>query len=513
MKLKMFSGYIRNLKSLCHELNLSWEGERQELEKKVILKAWDKWGTDTGNHLYGAFSFAILNENTDELFCIRDQLGIEQMYYYVTDKGEMLYCSDIRTIRSNPEFRASIDMEALQTYIMFGYSAGEKTLYKGLRKLLPGNYLVFSKGTVQLHPYCKLLFSPQYDITEDEWCDRIEATAKTIIAEDIETYGAKSSAAFLSSGVDSSWLLFLCGAENAISVGYENAYGDETGSAFETAKVLGRSFRKKTVTPKDYFDALPTLCKGLELPLADASSPVFFLGCKEASRISDFCFSGEGPDEFFAGYKLHRRADTLALDGEALHFGSFGLLSEEEAGELLGFRNSKFNGAALVSDIYRDTAEGEHLSRLLAIDIKLFFEGDILFNLSRNAKANGITVTAPFADPRMLELSATIPSGLKLKDGQDKYIFRRTAARELPNNTAFREKKGFSVPVSIWMREEAIQERMASVLFGELSELFFDRKLLRKWWDELLSGDIGKWNALYGIYIFLIWYGSCYLHG
>ena len=133
-------------------------------------------------------------------------------------------------------------MEALQTYIMFGYSAGEKTLYKGLRKLLPGNYLVFSKGTVQLHPYCKLLFFPQYDITEDEWCDRIEATAKTIIAEDIETYGAKSSAAFLSSGVDSSWLLFLCGAENAISIGYENAYGDETGSAFETAKVLGRSF-------------------------------------------------------------------------------------------------------------------------------------------------------------------------------------------------------------------------------------------------------------------------------
>ena len=164
MKLKMFSGYIRNLKSLCHELNLSWEGERQELEKKVILKAWDKWGTDTGNHLYGAFSFAILNENTDELFCIRDQLGIEQLYYYVTDAGQLLYGSDIRTIRSSPEFKADIDPEALQTYIMFGYSAGEKTLYKGIRKLLPGNVLVFSNGTVQLHPYCKLRFSPQYEL-------------------------------------------------------------------------------------------------------------------------------------------------------------------------------------------------------------------------------------------------------------------------------------------------------------------------------------------------------------
>lgn len=510
LSLESFSGYLRNLKSLCREFDLPLAGDRRESEKQVILKAWEKWDTDAGNHLFGAFSFVIRNCDANELFCVRDQLGLEQLYYCLTGTGRILAASDILTIRNDPEYKTGIDGEALQTYLMFGYAAGEKTLFRGIRKLPPGCCLVFANGTARINPYYSFRFRPERGLSEDAWCDRIEETAKTVIAEDAETNAGKPSVSFLSSGVDSSWLLSLCGAGTAVSVGYGACHSDETTEAQETAKTLGRGFVRKIVTAEEYFDALPALCRGLEMPLADASSPAFCLGCREASRSADFCYSGEGPDEFFAGYRLYRRCAELALDGGPLHFGCFGLMAEETARELLGYAVSRFDGPGLVSRIYRDTADGEHLSRLLSIDIRLYFEGDILFNLSRNAKANGLTVAAPFADPRMLELSATIPSALKLRDGQGKYIFRKAAARGIPHQTAFREKKGFPIPLSDWMRNESIRERMEAVLFGSSSRMFFDQNLIRRWWSVYLSGNRSPSYMLYGIYLFLIWYETCY---
>ncbi len=510
MELRMYSGYIRNIRDLCLQLNIPSSNNYTDLEREVILSAWKKWNVDAGNHLYGAFSFAIFDEITQETYCVRDQLGLEQLYYYITPTGRLLYSSDILTLRNDTEFVPAIDEDALQIYIMFGYPAGEKTLYKGVRKLPAGCYLISSSSSVDIHQYYSMQFSPRLDLTEDDFCDLIEDTAVKIIEDYTCRNVTASPISFLSGGVDSSWLFSLCGAQTAVGIGYENPYSDETMYAADTAHILNRSFQKKIITSDEYFDSLPALFKNLELPLADASSPAFYLGCKEASKYSNLCYSGEGPDEFFAGYGLHLRADELALDNGPLHFGSFGIMSEDISNSLLGYNTSRISTKELISQIYDETSECEHLSRVLAIDIHLFFEGDILFNLTRNAKANGINISAPFSDLKMLELSAMVPSHLKIKDGQGKYIFRKTAVRRIPYEVAFRKKTGFSVPVREWMYIDSIQRKIETVIFSSQSELFFDQRLLHIWWKGFLSGNKALWNIIYGVYAFLIWYDYCF---
>lgn len=511
LELKMFVGYLRNIRELCDRLEIPYEKIEDVPMETVILKAWRRWGTDTGSHFFGAFSIAVFDKRNGTLYCIRDQLGMEQLYYCISAQGNLLYASDIETIRDDPQYVPSINREALQLYVMFGYPAGEQTLYQGIKKLPPGCCLIFSGAAVHIRAYFSPRFSPRYDITEDYFCDLIEETAGRLIEEDLSVIGSRSVVSFLSGGVDSSWLLALCGADKAIGIGYEKGYADETGYAAGTASVLGREFKKETITPQAFFDAVPELVRGLELPLADASAPAFFLGCQAASRKCSLCYSGEGPDEFFAGYRLHRRAQALSVDGGSPYFGCFGLMSEEAAVCLLGYDQSRFHGADLTSRINKETVGDEHLSRILAIDIGLFFEGDILLNLTRSAKANGLNIRAPFSDPRMFQVSSIIPSELKLKDQCGKYIFRKAAARKIPYETAFREKTGFAVPVSEWMRIDAIRSGIESVLFSSCSELFFDQALLHKWWQGFLSGNKVLWNMLYGVYVFLIWYDSCFI--
>ena len=223
MSVRLFEGHIRNRAQLCEELSIH-PPSPQDADCSILEAAFAKWGADMGNHLYGSFALALFDESSGELFCARDPLGIEPFYYCLDSDGALRYGSNIDEVTGWLPCK-EIDREALQRYLMLGYPAGEKTLYEGVRKLMPGHYLTFDGEACHVEPYYSLTFQPDFSRTEEQWVDDIEQTLKDILAEDAETLAAGGSCCFLSGGVDSSYLLALSGARRACSIGYDGGIG------------------------------------------------------------------------------------------------------------------------------------------------------------------------------------------------------------------------------------------------------------------------------------------------
>ena len=503
-----YEGYLRNRKKLCAELRVEDSPDREQTEQAVLLAGYGRWGRDVVHHLYGSFSFA-LQEMSGKLFCARDHFGIKTFYYSLLPDGRLLCATDISGITADAGYRKAIDPDALQLYMMFGYPAGETTLFLGIRKLMPGYVLTWDAGICRVEQYYRPAFHPEYGVSEQEWIDRIDGTLQDILDDDRSAIGLSDGSAFLSGGMDSALLLAASGVKRAASIRFQESTYSEWEAASETAACLGRTLQGITLSPTEYLDAIPRYVKNAELPTSDSCVTAFLLGCERTGGKDGPWLSGEGADEFFAGYKNYCLAPKLAWDDGPTHYGLNGIMPQEDARRML--RQEKACPAeTLVRDLYEQTARGEHLSRLLLIDIRLWLEGDILFSVNRSARANGVDLILPYADRRIFELSAAIPSDLKWRDGCGKYILRRTAERRLPHEIAFRRKIGFLNPLRQWFREAMFRSRTEKVLFGEVSSQFFDRAILRRYWEDFLSGEEKNWGIVYAAYVFVIWYECCY---
>ena len=502
MKISFFEGYIRNQKSLCEQLRLSAESSRNKTERKLLLTAYKRWGYAMAEHLEGSFAFALWDEEKREMFCARDPFGIQTFYYHLTSEGDFLCSCNIREIVETKGFHKEIDPQAMQYYFMLGYPAGEKTLFKGVLKLLPGRTLTFRDGKCTIRRYFTPRFEAQEGVPEEEWEARIRQTLHSVLEEDRENFDFSHAQCFLSGGVDSSFLLAASGVKNASNICFDDETVSEYAPARETADALRVNLNKITITAEEYFEAIPAFLRNVELPLSDPSAPAFAAGCKKTAETATCCLSGEGADEFFAGYHIYRKVEELE---EVKYCGCHGIIGVEKARRLLRL-DMFFSTDSLVQEIYEKENIPDPLNRMLAVDIALWLEGDILLNVTSNARAYGMDLLLPFADRRMFELSAKIPPSLKLKDGCGKYIFRKAASSLLPEKTAFRAKAGFPVPVKKWMLTEPHKSEVEKTLFGKHANTFLNIDLLRRLWNAYCTGSTGLCHVIFTTYIFLKWY-------
>ncbi|MBE6818040.1 MAG: asparagine synthetase B [Ruminococcaceae bacterium] len=501
LKICFYEGYIRNQKQLCRQLGISGAASREETERQILLAAYNRWGYDIVRHFTGAFAFALWDEEKEEMLCARDPFGIQTFYYHLARNGALVCSGNIGDIAGHKGFQKEIDRQALQYYLMFGYPVGEKTLYKGVFKLLPGRTLLYRRGQCRIERYFTPVFESDAGVSEQEWVERIRQTLQSILEEDKGNFDFSGARCFLSGGVDSSYLLAASEIKNAGNISFGGEAASEYALAQETADYLGVNLEKINLCAKDFFEAISTFLKNVELPLADPSAVAFAAGCQRTVGQTTCCLSGEGADEFFAGYHIYRRADALA---EVPYCGCFGVLEETTACRLLK-QNEGFPTKDLVKDIEEQRIT-DNLNRMLATDIAMWLEGDILLNVGRNTRACGIDLLLPFADKRLFELSAQIPSALKLKDGCGKYIFRKAAQAVLPEEVAWRAKAGFPVPLKKWMAREPFRSQIEKTLCSETAVQFFDTRLLQKFWHNYLAGNEPLYQIIYTAYLFLRWY-------
>lgn len=405
---KTYRGHIRNWEELCERLGIDLTLSREEREHEILIKAYQTWGCEMADHMHGMFAFALWDEEEQKLFCLRDQFGTKPFYYYETEDGELLYGTMIRDIIDQPGFKKELNEEMLQLYLSLTYVAGENTFFRGLKKLLPGRYLIWQDGKLEIHRYWKPEFHPDESKTLEDWADEIHNTLKEIMPE-VKTADERVES-FLSGGVDSSYVLAMSDAEQADCCGYEEERFDESVLAEKTAQLLGRKFSRSIITPEQFFDIVPYVMYNMEQPLGDASAIVFTLGCNATAEHTKICYSGEGSDEFFGGYNMYRNAERYGENLKNFYVGNTNIMKEDEKQKILKKYDPDVLPIELARGIYEETEGLDPLTKMSDVDIQIWLEGDIYLNVDKMSTAAGLEIRMPLTDRRIFDIASRMPS-------------------------------------------------------------------------------------------------------
>ena len=499
-----YRGHIRNWKQLCEELEIADSLTREEREREIVLKAYEKWGHDVADHIYGMFAFAINDEAENKIFAVRDQFGTKPFYYYVTADNRLLCGTYIRTIMEQEGFVKELNEKMLQIYLTLTYVAGEETFFKGLKKLMPGHWLEFKDRKLTVERYWTPSFAPDKTKSLDDWADEIHSTLAHIMTEVKEPNEVAES--FLSGGVDSSYVLAMSDAKRADSCGYDEERFDESRVAAKTAELLGVEHSVAKIQPKDFFGIVPYVMYNMEQPLGDASAIVFTLGCLATAKHTKLCYSGEGADEFFGGYNMYRNAERYGDDLKNFYVGNTNIMKEELKERILRNYDPTVLPINLVKHIYDETEGLDPLTKMSDVDIQIWLEGDIYLNVDKMSTAAGLEIRMPLTDRRIFDIASRMPSEYKVNDENNKVAFRTAAAKVLPEEIAFRKKLGFIVPVRLWLADERYNSDVVAKFHSEAAAKFFKLDEINAIYDEYVGGNSDNWRMVWTIYTFLVWY-------
>ena len=504
IKVQEYRGHIRNWEALCEELCIDKSLSRREREERILVRAFETWQFDMAAHLYGMFAFALWDEEEKQLFCLRDQFGTKPFYYYETEDGQLLYGTTIRGIMEQPGFVKELNEEMLQIYLSLTYVAGENTFFRGLKKLLPGRYLIWKDGVVTVKRYWKPEFHPDDSKSLEEWADEIHTTLGEIMKE-VKTSDERVES-FLSGGVDSSYVLAMSDADTADTCGYEEERFDESVLAVETARILERKISRRVINPEEYFNIVPYVMYNMEQPLGDASAIVFALGCQATAEHTKICYSGEGADEFFGGYNMYRNAERYGENLKNFYVGNTNIMKEDEKKKILKKYDPDVLPIEVAQSIYEEMEGLDPLTKMSNIDIQIWLEGDIYLNVDKMSLAAGLEIRMPLTDRRIFDIASRMPSKYKVNEEQNKVAFRTAAQKMLPEEIAFRKKLGFIVPIRIWMADDRYNQDVRAKFHSEMAEKFFNVEEINTIFDEYVGGNSDNWRKVWTIYTFLVWY-------
>lgn len=519
IEVKTYAGLLRNHKELASELGIDISGMgRKKREEALIVAAWEKWGSDIGNHLNGQFAFALYNTETGDLFCARDPFGAELLFYYETADGNLLYATEIKELFDQPGFEKELNRELVQFFLEFTYVPGEETLFKGVYKLEPGGYLQFNKKIgLKLGQYWELSFEPDESKTLEDWADAIESAMDGAMRDICDEDEVPDS--FLSGGVDSSYILAKGRAKCGYCVAYEDQKVSEEEDARATAQYLGREFEGVKVSSEDFFGNVDEFLLAYEQPSADVAGLSLYCGCKKVAEKSQVCFSGEGADEFFAGYGVYGNVKRVNMGPDPVYYGSTHIMNPSELKRYLKHYYPEKSSREFMKERGAKGRQYDPLTWMLYVEARSYFEGSILFNSTKISRGTGLDVRMPFVDKRMLDVALHMPARFKRDGENNKVALRAAASRVLPHEVAYRKKLGFPVPVSSWLRDPASNADIERAFASKAAEEFFNVDEI----GALLDAFLGRkprvnhpiwfprhkallWRHIWTIYLFIRWY-------
>ncbi|HOP65787.1 MAG TPA: asparagine synthase (glutamine-hydrolyzing), partial [Bacilli bacterium] len=298
----IFNGEIYNYLELKEELLKKDHYFKTTSDTEVLLHGYEEYGYNLLQRLRGMFAFVIWDREKKELFGARDNFGIKPFYYY-QNENVFMFASEIKAFLDHPKFKKELNKEILPLYLSFNYSPTEDTFFKGVKKLEPGHFLVYKNGKLIIKRYFKLTFNekeqPEAKAVE-EIANIMKDSVKKHMLADVEV------GSFLSSGIDSSYLVALARPDKTYTVGYKISKYNEISYAEDLAKKLNINNTSKIITKEEYFKVIPKIMYHMDEPLADPAAVALYFVSKLASKDVKVVLSGEGADEFFGGYNYYR---------------------------------------------------------------------------------------------------------------------------------------------------------------------------------------------------------------
>lgn len=531
-KVIVYNGEVYNFKELKEELNDYQFTTKTDTE--VILHGYEKWGKDVCNHLRGMFAFAIWDKDKKELFLARDGWGIKPLYYYF-DGNNFMFASEIKAFLDHPNFKKELNEDILSSYLCFNSCATEKTFFKNVFRLNPGCTLLFKDNSIEINKYFSLTFTEDNNDLEDA-TDKIEKALKNSVEyhqiADVEV------GSFLSSGIDSSYLVALAKPDKTYTVGYDNPKYDEIKNAEELASLLGISNTSKKITKKEYLDNLKNIIYHMDEPLADPAAIALYFASEIASKDVKVVMSGEGADELFGGYNSYQEETTqlwymhipfwirniaskfasLFPDARGLnflyrrgqhledyHIGLGRVFRDKEALSLVKNKN-QISTKEITESIYKEYSKNSTLVQRQAIDYYFWLVNDFLHAVDRNTMMFSLEARTPYLDKEVFNVARTLGQNVKVSSTQTKIALRKAASRSIPNESYKKKKLGFPVPLREWMKEDDLYNDIKNAFESDIASKFFNQNKILKLLEKQKSDDKVIYKKVWTIYIFILWY-------
>ncbi|HEX8145423.1 MAG TPA: asparagine synthase (glutamine-hydrolyzing) [Pyrinomonadaceae bacterium] len=499
----VYNGEIYNHADFRERLEASGHVYRTHCDTETILHLYEEEGARSVSHLRGMFAFAIWDERRRELFIARDRLGVKPLYYVHTDDGSLYFASEIKALLAARAVKAEINFAALPDYLANHATSGEETLFRGVKRLLAGHSLLWRDGRIHLEKYWDVRFHAEEDARRsdadyiEEWTELFNTSVRLRLMADVPL------GMFLSGGIDSSAIAAVMSRMVAEPIKtFSVAFNEREANELDYARLVARTFKTEhheiTISPEQFFDALPRLIWHEDEPLAHpASVPLFFVS-ELASRHVKVVLTGEGSDETLAGYERYRKTVyNLALgarynssvperlrrlicrrieegravpafrqklrrtflclppDIESIYFDNFAVFPRDMQRHLLTPEAIERGGAhdpyREVRPFFEGTQAESLLDRLLYADVKTYLH-ELLMKQDQMSMAASIESRVPFLDHKLVEFTARLPARLKLRGWTTKYVLRRSMKGVLPDAILKRSKMGFPVPLANWFR-------------------------------------------------------------
>jgi len=530
----IYNGEIFNHADLRPALESAGHRYGTHCDTETILHAYEEYGPASLDRFRGMFAFAIWDKRARKLFCARDRLGKKPFYYY-WDGRLFAFASEIKALLKHPAIAPRLEESLLPEYLAFGYISEDRTLFSGIRKLMPGHYLVLDLASARPEPQIRQYWeiprpAPEEPRDDASWIsecrERLEETVRLRLMSDVPL------GMFLSGGLDSSAIAALMkrqftGPVKTFAVGYQEQQYSELSYAAHVARSIGTEHHEVVVGMEDFFNALPRLIWHEDEPITWPSSVSLYFVSRLASEQVKVVLTGEGSDEMFAGYARYR---FYALNQRWLPFyrllpgplrrairsqvASSGLLQADvrrklqhtfvgrgedlESLYLDNFYSAlpAAEQARMFSSLPRTSAyqnfrryweaaaDFPPLARMLYADQKTYLV-ELLMKQDQMSMATSIESRVPFLDHQFVEFATRVPERLKLRNGEGKYIVKKAVEDVLPHEIIYRKKMGFPTPLRQWLldpRADGLYDVLRArdgLLASYVDSTAFDRLLER----------------------------------
>jgi asparagine synthase (glutamine-hydrolysing) len=514
----VFNGEIYNHRELRRELEARgrtrWQTDHSDTE--VILEAFAEWGIACLDRLRGMFAFALWDAGERALWLVRDRIGIKPLYYAIDDDG-VAFASEIKALFADPSRRRAVDEESFFHFLSFLTAPAPNTLFQGIRKLPAAHWLrIDAAGAITERRWWDAIDHPAAitETSDGAIAERLLAALREAVA--YHKVADVGQGVFLSGGIDSSSNLALfsegeSGPVRSFSIGYRGSHdsvADELPYARLMAERIGAEHHELRLAESDLLEFLPEMVRLQDEPIADpVCVPVHFVSKLAREAGVTAAQVGEGADELFWGYpgwKVMQQLDRLnelpvpaalkglgvalleragqgersytellrrAARGQSIFWGGAEAFSETRKRRLLGPRlREKFRDlsswdvlAPLQRRFLDKAAEPSMVNWMTYLDLNLRLPELLLMRVDKMSMAVGLEARVPFLDHEIVALAMGLPTAVKTRGGELKYILKRAVENLLPPEIMRRPKQGFGVPVREWFFGRLGEETRATL--------------------------------------------------
>ena len=550
----VYNGETYNFQEIRRDLEARGHRFATRADTEAIVHLYEEYGDRCVEKMNGMFAFALWDRDRQRLLLARDRLGVKPLFYYA-DAHRLVFGSEIKAILAENSVPREVDPVGLHHFLSLNYTPRQFTLFRNIRKLLPGHILVAEDGKVSVSRYWRLP-SPDPDVPVNE-----ERLAEELVERLLESVRMRLVSdvplgVFLSGGIDSSTVTALAtkankGPVSTFSIGFEEESFSELPYARLTAQRYNADHHE-LIVKCEIEGLLPKLVWHSDEPSADSSAvPTYFLS-KFAREHVKVIVSGDGGDELFGGYetyaaynvaRLYRRipgplrralrwaahrlpisekkvsfdykakrfADGAEMDPLRAHFWWNGTFGEDQKRWLYTPEMLRQIGQTDTLEIFTNCMppdpDTDFLAALMHADIQTYLVDDILVKVDRMSMANSLEVRTPFLDYTFVEFASRLPSRLKVKGLKKKLLLKKAAEPLVPRENIYRKKQGFSIPIAVWLKT-----RLRPVVEDLLSEShvrsqgLFRPEAVRELVRQHMSGEANHGFSLWGLLVVSLWH-------